>query len=117
MLVLIVNSGCDDITKGLVEVNEKELELLCETFYFLNKNSSYGCMPTIELYKIQEDKLRELPLIGDLEEEEEDFNANNVLYFKNGKRFTFLGYSDYYYSIDPEENLIEKWESQKFKGF
>lgn len=115
MLVLIVNSGCDDTTKGLVEVNEKELELLCETFYFLNKNSSYGCMPTIELYKIQEDKLRELPLISDLEEE--DLNINDVLYFKNGRRFTFLEYLDCYDTIGSEENLIEKWESQKFKGF
>ena len=115
MLVLIVNSGCDGTTKGLVEVNEKELKLLCETFYFLNKNSSYGCMPTIKLYKIQEDKLRELSLIGDLEEE--DFNANDVLYFKNGKRFTFLEYSDYSDAIGSEEDLIEKWESQKFKGF
>lgn len=115
MLVLIVNSGCDDTTKGLVEVNEKELNLLCETFYFLNKNSSYGCMPTIELYKIQEDKLRELPLIGDLKEE--DFNTKDVLYFKDGKRFTFLEYLDYYDTIDPKEDLIEKWASQKFKGF
>lgn len=115
MLVLIVNSGCDATTKGLVEVNEKELNLLCETFYFLNKNSSYSCMPTIELYKIQEDKLRELPLIGDLEEEV--FDTDDVLYFKNGKRFTFLEHLDYYDTIDSEETLIEKWASQKFKGF
>ena len=43
-------------------------------------------MPTIKLYKIQEDKQR---TVFDSTLEEEDFNANDVLYFKNGKRFTF----------------------------
>lgn len=43
----ITNVGCDDITEGVFELTEEQFKFLDRLFEELNKNSTYGCMPTI----------------------------------------------------------------------
>lgn len=51
-LYYIRNRGCDDTTCGLAEISDTffpEFKTIIEN---LNRNSTYGCMPTISVYKI-----------------------------------------------------------------
>ena len=48
---VIYNEGCDDSTEGEFEFTEKEFLFLNNLFEELNKNSHYGCMPKIFIYK------------------------------------------------------------------
>lgn len=58
-LYYIRNVGCDDETIGLARMTVDELDFFKRVIENLNKNSTYGCMPTIAVYKINEDMLRE----------------------------------------------------------
>lgn len=58
-LYYIVNSGCDDYTRGLAIIPEGRFEAFKTIITDLNKNSTYGCMPTIRVYKIDESMIRE----------------------------------------------------------
>lgn len=53
-LYYIENEGCDDTTRGLVELTDREADVVVELFKNLNKNSTYGCMPEIHMYGIPE---------------------------------------------------------------
>ena len=46
---LIANYGCDDKTCGVFELTDKQFAFLKKLFEQLNKNSSYGCQPTIHI--------------------------------------------------------------------
>ena len=50
MKILICNNGCDDTTYTELEVNKEELNTLVRFAKKNNENSSYGCMPKIEIY-------------------------------------------------------------------
>lgn len=52
----IRNIGCDDTTVGSFELTEDQYEFLKSVFEKLNKHSYYACMPTIEIYPVQEEK-------------------------------------------------------------
>lgn len=58
-LYLIRNCGCDDETCGLVRMNDEQFEFFKTTIENLNSNSTYGCMPRIHVYKIDESMLQE----------------------------------------------------------
>ena len=58
-LYLIRNCGCDDMTTGLARMTDEELEFFKTVIENLNKNSTYCCMPKIEVYRIDEDSIRE----------------------------------------------------------
>lgn len=58
-LYLIRNCGCNDTTTGLVRMTDEELEFFKTVIENLNRNSTYGCMPTIDVYRIDEDFIRE----------------------------------------------------------
>lgn len=58
-LYYIRNIGCDDETCGLARMTDAEFERFASIINDLNKNSTYGCMPTIEVYRISEDMIRE----------------------------------------------------------
>ena len=75
-LYLIRNCGCDDITTGLVRMSDEQLEFFKATIENLNKNSTYGCMPTIELYQIDENMFREA---------EDDDPVENIMYLDDHK--------------------------------
>lgn len=57
-LYYIENCGCDDTTKGLTRMTENEFSFFKNIVENLNKNSSYRCMPTIEVYKIPDSLIR-----------------------------------------------------------
>ena len=54
-LYYIKNNGCDDTTTGLAVMTDIEFAKFKEIIENLNKNSTYGCMPTIVVYKIVPD--------------------------------------------------------------
>lgn len=58
-LYLILNNGCDDTTKGLVRMTYAQFDFFKTAIEDLNKNSIYRCMPKIEVYRIDEDYIRE----------------------------------------------------------
>ena len=68
-LYLIQNCGCDDTTFGLVEFTEEQLKFFTETIENLNRNSSYGCQPTIHLYKVNYTDFEEFSFKDDPPEE------------------------------------------------
>lgn len=70
-LYLIRNCGCDDTTTGLVRMSDEQLEFFKTTIENLNKNSTHGCMPTIDVYEIDESMIREA---------EDDDSAENIMY-------------------------------------
>lgn len=49
----IENIGCDDETEGVFEFTTEQFEFLKNVFEELNKNSTYGCMPTIYIKEMQ----------------------------------------------------------------
>ena len=57
-LYYIENIGCDDKTRGLVNIPDEIIPWFKNFIENLNKNSQYGCMPTIEVYKINETFIR-----------------------------------------------------------
>ena len=76
-LYLIRNCGCDDTTTGLARMSNEQLDFLKTVIENLNKNSTYGCMPTIDVYRIDEDFIRDFT-----DEDRED----NALYLDD-KRY------------------------------
>ena len=58
-LYYIKNIGCDDLTKGLAIIPDEFWDIFQTTIENLNKNSTYCCMPEIEVYKIDENMIKE----------------------------------------------------------
>lgn len=67
-LYFIRNVGCDDETRGLARMTDEQLSFFKNVVSDLNKNSAYGCMPVIHVYKIDEDVLREANETEDIPE-------------------------------------------------
>lgn len=67
-LYYIRNVGCDDETCGLAAISRRRFHYLKNIIQNLNKNSTYGCMPTIEMYKIDDSFIRPAT------EEDKDYN-------------------------------------------
>lgn len=59
-LYYIQNIGWGDTTVGIAEIPDAVLPLFKSIITNLNKNSTYDRMPTIEVYKINKDMIREL---------------------------------------------------------
>ena len=59
-LYYIENVGCDDLTKGLAIIPDEFWDIFQTTIEDLNKNSTYGCMPKIAVYKIDETMIKKL---------------------------------------------------------
>ena len=58
-LYFLRNVGCDDTTIGLAYMTDEQLNFFKNVIENLNKNSRYQCMPVMEVYKINEDLIRE----------------------------------------------------------
>lgn len=67
-LYYIINVGCDDETCGLAIIPKEFFNIFKEIIENLNENSQYGCMPTIKVFKIDKNVLREA------EEHDEPYN-------------------------------------------
>ena len=57
-LYYIENVGCDDTTHGLARMTDDQFATFKNIIENLNKNSTYGCMPTINIYKIDDSFVR-----------------------------------------------------------
>ena len=57
-LYYIKNVGCDE-TKDLAIIPDEFWNIFQTTIENLNNNSTYGCMPKIAVYKIDENMIRE----------------------------------------------------------
>lgn len=80
-LYYIENVGCDDTTCGLALMNGDEFQTFKRIVEDLNKNSRYGCMPVIYVYKVSMDDFKEIRC-------DEDTDMDYV-YPLNGKTYTF----------------------------
>lgn len=82
-LYYIENHGCDDITHGLVRIPDEHLLTFITFITNLNKNSQYGCMPTIDVYRITDESLlREA--VGPNEDNDGD-DPSDILYLDDKK--------------------------------
>lgn len=95
-LYYIENNGCDDTTHGLARMTDEEFTVFKRVVKNLNKNSTYGCMPTIAVYKISDSFIRQAT---------NDDSSENILYMADGK-YTLLD-SIYTWSIDGGFTLKE----------
>ena len=57
-LYYIENVGCDDTTHGLARMTDDQFATFKSIIENLNKNSTYRCMPTINVYKIDDSFVR-----------------------------------------------------------
>ena len=87
-LYLIQNCGCDDTTYGLVEFTEEQLKFFTEAVENLNRGSSYGCQPTIHVYKVGYTDFEE---IGFKDEPPEEWGYTVV--WLNGHAYRPRGYT------------------------
>lgn len=53
-LYYVENCGCDDTTCGLVRISDEDFPKFKDFIENLNRNSTYGCMPKIYVYEIDE---------------------------------------------------------------
>lgn len=75
-LYYIENVGCDDTTHGLARMTDEEFAVFKRVVENLNKNSTYGCMPTIEIYRINDSFVRPAT---------DDDSSENILYINDDK--------------------------------
>ncbi len=80
-LYYIENVGCD-LTKGLAVIPDEFWNIFQTTIEDLNKNSTYGCMPKIVVYKIDENMIKEAT---------KDDMKYDIMYL-NGNKYVLNGY-------------------------
>ena len=88
-LYYIENVGCDDTTHGLARMTDDQFVTFKNIIENLNKNSTYGCMPTINVYKIDDSFVRPA---------RETDSGCNILYMDD-REYVLADYI-YDYSID-----------------
>ena len=96
-LYYIENIGCDDETHGLAIIPKEFFNTFKEIIENLNENSQCGCMPTIEVYRINKDILREAT---------DDDKPYNILYL--GEKKYVLKEPIYDYETDNYIKGVEK---------
>lgn len=91
-LYLISNTGCDDTTWGLAELTDQEFTRLCRIISDLNKNSTYGCQPMIELYYMKPEDVRPLTEeeIGIDDPWDDGYIEKYKILYLNGKPYTLV---------------------------
>ena len=94
-LYFLANQGCDAITYGLAQISDDEFPRFKTIIENLNKNSYYGCMPVISVYRININDLKEIKYNPKAEPWDDDYvNADDVFYLDD-KTYTF---SEKYFS-------------------
>lgn len=96
-LYFIENQGCDATTYGVTSISEEDFPKFKSFIENLNKNSYYGCMPVISVYKISMSNLKEISYNSDAEcWDDDDCDRTYVFYFDN-KAYTFVDPNFSYY--------------------
>ena len=88
-LYFIANEGCDATTCGIAIISDEDFPKFKAIIENLNKNSTYGCMPTIKVYKSSWDKFREFTPNPDAEWGNDDYVEDYDTFYLNGKTYTF----------------------------
>ena len=100
-LYFIENRGCDATTYGLVSMNDDEFLKFKSFIENLNKNSYYGCMPVISVYKIGMEHLKEINYNPDAEVWDDDYIDKDYIFYLNDKTYTFVKkYFSYYRELE-----------------
>lgn len=99
-LYFIANSGCDATTYGLAELTDEEFSTLKTTIENLNKNSYYGCMPIISVYKITMGHLKEFNYNSNAEPWDDDYVSKDDVFYLNDKTYTFAEQYFNYYKLE-----------------
>ena len=94
-LYYIENVGCDDTTHGLARMSGEEFAVFKRVVENLNKNSTYGCMPTIAVYRIDDSFIRQAI---------DDDSSEDILYMADGK----YALRDGIYTWSPDSGLSLK---------
>jgi hypothetical protein len=81
-LYYIENVGCDATTYGIARISDEDFPKFKAIIENLNKNSYYGCMPKIDVYKINESDIQEIT-------EEDDWVFKDYIFHLDGKKYTF----------------------------
>ena len=97
-LYFVANAGCDATTYGLVAITDEEFPKFKMFIENLNKNSYYGCMPTISVYKINMDDLKEINYNPDACWSDDDFVHRDCLLYFQDKTYTFVKKNFHWYS-------------------
>lgn len=99
-LYFVANTGCDATTYGLVRLNDDEFVKFKSFVENLNANSYYDCMPTISVYKITMEDLKEVNSISS-DCWEDDYVDRDLLFYLDGKIYTFYEkYFSYYSTLE-----------------
>jgi hypothetical protein len=97
-LYFIENRGCDATTYGLTWVNDNDFPKFKLFIENLNKNSYYGCMPVISVYKISMSDLKEICYNPDAEFGDDDYIEQDDVFYLDDKTYTFAKQYFSYYS-------------------
>lgn len=89
-LYFIDNCGCDDDTLGLARISDEDFPKFKTFIEDLNKNSHYGCMPRIDVYKIDMSQLKEVvDYDKNLECWDNGYVNPDFIFHLDGKMYTF----------------------------
>ena len=100
-LYFIENQGCDATTYGLVSIDNNEFVWFKDFIDNLNKNSYYGCMPTISVYKISWGDLKEINYNPEAECWDDGYVDKTYVFHYGGKTYTFAKeYFSYYKELE-----------------
>lgn len=100
-LYFIENQGCDATTYGLVAMADNEFPRFKLFIENLNKNSYYGCMPVISVYKIDMNDLKEFDYNPNAEPWDDDYVSKEDIFYLDGKTYTFAKeYFSYYSELE-----------------
>lgn len=88
-LYFVANRGCDASTYGIITVSDEDFPKFKAFIENLNKNSYYGCMPTISVYKIDWSDLKEVIINPDAEFWDDDYVDKDERFYYDGKIYTF----------------------------
>lgn len=96
-LYFLANQGCDATTYGLARISDDEFPRFKTIIENLNKNSYYGCMPVISVYRINMNDLEEIQYNPKAHIFDEDYVSPDDVFYLDGKTYTFLDkYFSYY---------------------
>ncbi len=100
-LYFIENSGCDATTYGVARISDTDFPKFKTIIENLNKNSYYGCMPVISVYKINMSDLKEIKYRADAECWDNDYVDETYVFHLDGKTYTFAEeYFSYYSDLE-----------------
>lgn len=100
-LYFIENQGCDATTYGIVAINDDEFPRFKSFIKNLNKNSYYGCMPVISVYKISMNDLKEIDYNPNAEFWDVDYINKEDVFYLDDKTYAFKNkYFPYYSELE-----------------